>query len=643
MHKTGATRYQKFLKAEKAKTKLKGKKDKELPKGTNVTKTNFKVKKIVLKEQLKKHGHNEALSIRKLNLKELLSRLNHFNTNSRTDALDGIKELITIHPEALEKNLGELIHGITMLILNIEKVVRQKALKVLHLILSNVATEKMEPFFDIMSTYLRSAMTHIDSRIQEDSLFFLDILLTCVPSRVAEDFHKIIPNFLDMISKLKVDAKPGRTLTVNLNSQITSVKWRVQVFQRLKEFLLKYALYKQIHQTEKNNTSNLHFFNTTKLNYYNLFNPLYISNCHISCFSSKSSELQVDEIEKFKDYTETLMPLLFATWLEVCPNRKSDANFDTVVNEETALLLKYILQIISLLQSFVKHFKQKCPSSNIDNIFYQKYKSLFSQNFLNSFPFVTNIRTNQKTNNANKDEIKDPKLISENLEICRLFITFNPNINLKNQSREISTVLSYIEKTFNQNVDNNINNIIINILHTVFSKEITNWTKTLSVLDNLFRKIIWIYFNKTMPESFKQDIFTLLCKIALTEKLSHFHTCDAFEMWLKNLPVILLGNQLNIQTVNIIHQFAISNNTVFNSVMKPRLLDIIKNLPKIVIIDADDNSNSYHKLLSIFYWIKVWDTESLNLLESQLMDNVYKPDHGKYIFDTLRLRSGGIL
>lgn len=123
MNKTGATRYQKFLKAEKAKTKLKGKKDKELPKGTNVTKTNFKVKKIVLKEQLKKHGDNEALSIRKLNLKELLSRLNHFNTNSRTDALDGIKELITIHPEALEQNLGELIHGITMLILNIEKVV----------------------------------------------------------------------------------------------------------------------------------------------------------------------------------------------------------------------------------------------------------------------------------------------------------------------------------------------------------------------------------------------------------------------------------------------------------------------------------------------------------------------------------------
>lgn len=489
-------------------------------------------------------------------------------------------------------------------------------------------------------------MTHIDSRIQEDSLFFLDILLTCVPSRVAEDFHKIIPNFLDMISKLRIDTKSSRTLTVNLNSQLTSFKWRLQVFQRLQEFLHKFALYKQIHQTDKTDSSNTHVFNAARLNYYSLFNPLYISNCHMSCFSSKSSDIQVDEIEKFKEYTETLMPLLFATWLEVCPNKKSDANFDTVVNEETACLLKNILQIISLLQSFVKYFKLKCPSSNIDNIFNQKYKSLFSHNFLNSFPFVTNIRTEQniKINSADDEEIKDPKLVAENLEICHLFVMFNPGINLKNQSREISTVLSYIEMTFNQNVDSKINNTIINILHTVFSKEITGWTKTISVLDNLFRKIIWIYFNKTISESFKQDIFTLLCKIALNEKLLHFHTCDAFEMWLKNLPLILLGQQLNVQTVAIIHQFAVTNNKVFNSVIKPKLLDIIKNLPKIVIIDADSKSTtSYQILLSIFYWIKVWDIESLNLLESQLMDNVYEPDHGKYIFDTLRLRSGGIL
>lgn len=119
MPQTGATRYQKFLKSEKAKTKLKAKKD--LPKGTNVTKTNFKVKKIVIKEQLKKRTEKEALSIRKLNVKELITRLNHFNTNTRKDALDGLTELISTHPEILEKDLGLIIHGVSPMILNVEK------------------------------------------------------------------------------------------------------------------------------------------------------------------------------------------------------------------------------------------------------------------------------------------------------------------------------------------------------------------------------------------------------------------------------------------------------------------------------------------------------------------------------------------
>lgn len=44
------TRHRKFIKSEKAKTKLKGNK---LPKGLNVTKTDFKIKKIIIREQIK--------------------------------------------------------------------------------------------------------------------------------------------------------------------------------------------------------------------------------------------------------------------------------------------------------------------------------------------------------------------------------------------------------------------------------------------------------------------------------------------------------------------------------------------------------------------------------------------------------------
>lgn len=61
------TSHKKFVKKEKNKVKLKG--SKLLPKGLNRTDTNFKVKKIVIREQLKEHEQSELLSKKKLNIK----------------------------------------------------------------------------------------------------------------------------------------------------------------------------------------------------------------------------------------------------------------------------------------------------------------------------------------------------------------------------------------------------------------------------------------------------------------------------------------------------------------------------------------------------------------------------------------------
>lgn len=65
------TRYKKFVKSEKAKTKLKGAK---LPKGLNVTKTDFKIKKIVIREQIRDTSVIEdGAVIRSQNIKVNLS------------------------------------------------------------------------------------------------------------------------------------------------------------------------------------------------------------------------------------------------------------------------------------------------------------------------------------------------------------------------------------------------------------------------------------------------------------------------------------------------------------------------------------------------------------------------------------------
>lgn len=525
--------------------------------------------------------------------------------------------------------------------------VRRESLKVLHLVLSNAAVDKVEPFFDFMCTYLRSAMTHIDSRIQEDSLFFLDILLLCTVERVAKDFHKIMPNFIDMISKLRLDSKPGRTLTVNLDSKITSVKWRVKVLHRLQDFLHKFVEYNKATFSAAPIKENSQRFDESKHNFYPLFNTSYTANCYLPLFSNRNSQdsLPVDGIEKFKFYINTLTPLLFETWLEVCPNSSSGKSIETVLTEDTAILLKHTLHVISLIWEIVQELEKKNPSSNIKKLFYEKYRKLFSQHIVTPFPYATNVRTNKLKSTSTsvfEEKITDPKMIVENLEICYLFISINPNVNIKLQKKEISAVLNYIEKIFNENTEDEMNKIIMRILHTIFSNEVTGWTQNVSIMDTLLHKIIWSYFNKTTLSAFHQDIFTLLCKIALNDKLSHFHESDAYDEWIKNLPNILLEPTITEKSIEIIHKFAVCNNKVFNEVIKNKLLNIVNNLPKIKITDSTSDSSNYRKLFSLLYWIKMWDNESLNLMENQLLQNVYEPDHCTFIFDTLRLRSSGV-
>lgn len=523
--------------------------------------------------------------------------------------------------------------------------VRLASLKTLHLMLSKANIERIDPFFDILCTYLRSAMTHIDGRIQEDSLLFLDTLLECTPTKVAHDFHKIIPNFLDMISKLRVDSKPGRTLTVNLGSQITSVKWRVKVLHRLKDYLNEFVKYNNIQEFRAPVDETTKVFDPSKINQYSLYNPIYTQNCQLSCFSSKNMQdsVPLDEVDKFREYTDTLMPLLFETWLEVCPNVNAEKNIETVINEDAASLLKHTLEVISLIWSLVKNFNMKNPSSNIQNTFTQKFCQPYLQHFVNAFPYVTNMRTKQRNANALlEDAITDPKLVTQNLEICQVFIVFNPNINVKKQNKEMMAVLNYIEKTFNKNTQAEINDVIIKILHTIFSNEVNNWTRTLSVMDDLFRKIIWAYFNKDMSSSFRQKIFSLLCKIALNDKLIHFQESDAYQTWLRNLPDILLEETVTLQTIDIIHKFAVRNNRIFNMVVRPKLFEIISNLPELVISDVDIHGSGYYKLFSLLHYIKKWDDESLNLLRDQLLKSVYKCDYGNFIYESLQIRTGGV-
>lgn len=72
-------KHSKRLKSEKTKIKLKTKKSiNQLPKGLNVTDTSFKIKKILIREQLQHRDETEILSTHKLNIKVRNEMSSHY-------------------------------------------------------------------------------------------------------------------------------------------------------------------------------------------------------------------------------------------------------------------------------------------------------------------------------------------------------------------------------------------------------------------------------------------------------------------------------------------------------------------------------------------------------------------------------------
>lgn len=420
-------KHKKFLKSEKAKIKL-NLKGAKLPKGLNVTKTDFKVKKIVIKEQISDIYNPDGTVIRKQNVKELLSKLQHHNATYRSEGIRYLKDILANHPDETNKHFGPIVHGIAQQCLDVERDVRKESSKALGILLATSSAESVSPFFDTLSSYLRCAMTHIQIGIQEDSLFMLDNLLSHVPRLVAANSDRIFQSFLDMISKLRIESKPERTLSVNLGSKLTSVKWRSKVLDRLLGMLHAMVDAKKRRDTNNepfvdhqvsndvpitegfslqqpsdvvNQRSGINFFKADQPMHFSLTRKHHNQNCELPQLFKKtigstiSTTGQVsaagfsDEGRRLRHYAELLMPLMFETWLEVRPaNFGQEFNEDLVISNEAAFTLKTVLEIMEKVVELIVLWDAEVNNQDLSDWFRTTYNREFCAQIFVAFPYA---------------------------------------------------------------------------------------------------------------------------------------------------------------------------------------------------------------------------------------------------------------
>ncbi|XP_078034143.1 testis-expressed protein 10 homolog [Augochlora pura] len=611
----------KHLKSEKAKVKLKAKKTKELPKGLNVTDATFKVKKIVIREQLKQRDDTEILSRRKLNVKDLLIRLQHHNSTVRQEAIRELKEILSKHSlDLLNLQFGSLLQGICALSLDKERSIRHDSFKVLSLILSPISNDQLNPYSDVLISYLKCAMTHIDPRIKEDALVFLDILAQNCSIILAENSKKVLPNFLDMISRLHGEMKPGRQLTTTLNSKSTNVKWRIKVLERLAAIFSSIVNLYKLQQTVSSNVTARIVHVNKNTRYVPVHVNTYLKDCKIDFEqrnnlkeSSTEKALSVEELVK---YVEMLMPLIFESWMEVCPEVKNMDVSLQLITAEAFELLKSAVEIIQMIIECIDILDAECDV-NIKYWFKNNFENVFVKNFLSKFPynkhgtsdsFLGSIRSRKR-----QDDFIDDKsynaCLAHNLGLCQIYVWFTAvhcdDKTLPKLSKIYSTsVLKYL----NENLENwsSTCNIVlpqlIKLLRTLFLKASKIWYKQNLDLSETLQIVVNACCNRPKQE-LELHLFSTIGDIMLDHTLHELHREHALKEFISTLPGLLLKPKIHENTIQTINKVILRYRNWIEKELLENQNDIIENAKKIEIIGSADEKQSRLMICNLFYFL----------------------------------------
>ncbi|XP_053598760.1 testis-expressed protein 10 homolog [Microplitis demolitor] len=610
-------RHKKNIKSEKSKVKLKQTKAKLLPKGQNITDTTFKVKKIIIKEQLKEHEQSEILSRRKLNVKDLLVRLHHHNSSVRQEAIKELEEILKNNPsEIFNSNLNKILQGLGALILDKEKDIRRDTFKTISLILGSIKREQLAPFSDILISYLCCAMTHISPPIKEDSLHFLDIIVDKSGYLIAKNSQKILDLFLDFISKNK--SQINRQLTTTFSSKLTSVKWRNKVFYRLSSIFTTIIDDIRLRYCSKNDLTDEKNINIDNNIYYL---PIYNYNtnlCHInfdSNYKDMISKKYNYEIFEFIKYIYTLVPLIFESWIEVRPQETCDENI-SLISHETKDFLKAITSIIKLIIEFIDIVEPKIEE-NISKEFSSKFIHNLSKYLITSFPYsfkaiqvVDSKKNNSKRQNDFETVIShthNKNCLEENLELCYIYMWMVCNSNGRNNkvNEECKVncrkIIKFVDDSLNNwSTDTSTVSQLVKLVRIIFLNCSKFLYKSGINLERTLQATIAASLKDTTQVNMK--LFKIFGDILL-DQFNELHKNDSFKKFIMSLPDLLLKESIHDDIIKMINHVVLKYREYLRDGLEKNQTSILDNAKTIKIIGSHNESDSRLMICNLFYFI----------------------------------------
>ncbi|GAB0088764.1 hypothetical protein DMENIID0001_032280 [Sergentomyia squamirostris] len=605
----GKGKHKKVLRSEKAKVKLKGVK---LLKAQNVTKTDFKVKKIIVREQLREESETATEGIPKVNIKDLLGKLRHNNPTIKQDSLKSIREVIGSNPEELfPKHLGEILQTIGQMCLDIEKDVRRESFRCLQSLLGGIDVKMVDPFFEMLSSYLRCAMTHLQNAIQDDSLLLLDVLLEKVPHLVARNSDKIFTNFLDMVSKLRSESQPGRTLSLNLGKKITAVKWRIRVLERLLK-LLQALNVSLIGADTEASGQKINFkpdgqfyapiLTTPKSAWCEEVSGLFIQELSSLKQRNAVNSSDFSETHTITRYVDEMVPLLIETWMEIRPEDRDER--EAFLGQEAISTISLIVGILEELWNLVVRCDTKSLSSEMRTWLKVSYSRDFCQTFMVGFPY----NFSQKSRTTSSQE--------ENLRLCYLYCRLSDSKN-GNNSKLAQKIIEYVIICLGKNNSPMGWGCLFNVLRIILVENAKSWSANSLQLKKLCDKLLQIQENAKLNSELRLRILLLVSQAFISTN-ANFLTKDSASAWFTQLRHALSHerkiNQDFVEALTMMYRISRD----FTAFLGQETSRILINISDVEILNSSDVDQSRRNLANFVYWLPERLPENiLNLVENQ--------------------------
>ncbi|KAN0043226.1 hypothetical protein ACTA71_010866 [Dictyostelium dimigraforme] len=444
----------------KVKKKKLGKKP---PPNPNLTVTTFKSRALNMPGQNIVEEKDDLVNHRNLTLKDLLTKLNHYNDQVKKDAVTGIRDLIMKHPSVLFVHLGAIMNKLVEVINDLDKDVRHCTHNLISTILPMLDEISISPFIPLFSVYINSGMTHLKTSIRLDSLRLLDIFIDQYPNLVSRNCHQMIPNYIDLLKRVSGAAtvatiststsssanvpisasvpvsQQKKSSTASSTPKANSLHTRVMILKSLFKLIkvllnepdLSFAsLLNKIHKQRENTqiidgkiaidcSLTYQAYNDRKV-FTDLFSKYLVKNNEQqqqqqqlnSDGSVKSLFPTILETpEEVKQFSSTLLPILIDLWLELGP---SNPGMSFQVLEDLEL-------VVSIIQLLVHCLKENFSTTE----FYQQLRKDYIKYFSAHFPFYIGSPSNPDS----KEWIISCSINSLMTQTASHFLGYSPSIS----------------------------------------------------------------------------------------------------------------------------------------------------------------------------------------------------------------------